>query len=79
MALRANEEAFHKPGVDLLLWWNSSKLLFKWSPTGKARGTSVTYPPTPISAETLLRKCQGFGGVSASSGIRRSINLGAQE
>jgi hypothetical protein len=51
----------------------------KWSPTGKARGTSITYPPTPMGAEKLRRKCQGFGGLSASSGIRRSINPGAQE
>ena len=24
-----------------------------WSPTGKARGTSMEYPPTPVSAEAL--------------------------
>jgi hypothetical protein len=26
---------------------------FQWSPTGKARGTSTKYPPTPMDAETL--------------------------
>ena len=55
------------------------KQTFSWSPTGKARGTSMTYPPTPMGAETLRRKCRGFGGLSASSGIRRSINPRAQE
>jgi len=25
----------------------------KWSPTGKARGTSMTYPPTPPATEAL--------------------------
>jgi hypothetical protein len=25
----------------------------KWSPTGKARGTSMKYPPTPLGAEAL--------------------------
>jgi hypothetical protein len=39
----------------------------------------MTYPPMPMGAETLQRRCKGFGGLSASSGIRRSINLGAQE
>ena len=24
-----------------------------WSPTGKARGTSIKYPPTPLGAEAL--------------------------
>jgi hypothetical protein len=27
----------------------------KWSPTGKVRGTSVKYPPTPMGAEALRR------------------------
>jgi len=26
---------------------------FQWSPTGKARGTSIKYPPTPLGAEAL--------------------------
>jgi hypothetical protein len=25
----------------------------QWSPTGKARGTSITYPPTPAGAKIL--------------------------
>lgn len=27
--------------------------MFEWSLTGKARGTSLTYPPTPLGAEAL--------------------------
>ena len=44
-----------------------------WSPTGKARGTSVKYPPAPVGDEIFRYASPGFGGVSASSVIRRSI------
>jgi hypothetical protein len=49
-------------------------IAIQWSPTGKACGTSMKYPPTPIGAETLQCKYPGFGGLSANTGIRRSIN-----
>jgi len=34
-------------------WFYGIKILYAWSPTGKARGTSMKYPPTPMDAETL--------------------------
>jgi len=34
---------------------HSEKSKRKWSPTGKTRGTSMKYSPTPLSAEALLR------------------------
>ena len=45
-----------------------------WSPTGKAHGTSVKYPPAPSAVKFSSTRAQGFGGVSASSAIRHSIN-----
>ncbi len=40
----------------------------------------MKYPPTPVGAETLrCASTRGFGGLSASSEIRRSINPKAQE
>jgi hypothetical protein len=35
----------------------------RWSPTGKARGTSMKYPPTPVGAETLR-----YASAKASAG-----------
>jgi hypothetical protein len=60
----------------------------EWSPTGKARGTSLKYPPTPLGAEALRRAsakalaCQRTCSASRSAGyppvrvsdIRRSIS-----
>jgi len=47
---------------------------FLWSPTGKARGTSIEYPPTPLGAEALRRAsakalaCQRTCSASRSEG-----------
>ena len=46
---------------------------------GKAHGPSLKYPPAPIGGEAFRYPSQGFGGVSASSGIRRSICPTARE
>ena len=32
----------------------------EWSPTGKARGTSMKYPPTPMGAEMLRTQVPGL-------------------
>ena len=31
------------------------KAVCQWTPTGKARGTSIKYPPTPLRAVALRR------------------------
>jgi hypothetical protein len=42
-----------------------------WSPTGKARGTSMKYPPTPLAAEALrcasAKASEGYPPVAKSA------------
>ena len=44
---------------------------FQWSPTGKARGTSMKYPPTPLGAEALrcasAKASEGYPPVAKSA------------
>jgi hypothetical protein len=49
-------------------------------PHGQARGISMKYPPTPPGrCSASVRKRQGFGGLSAISEIRRSIETSAHD
>ena len=51
-----------------------------WSPTGKARGTSIEYPPTPLGAEALrcasAKASEGYppSAKSAEAAIHEAMN-----
>ncbi len=47
-----------------------------WSPTGKARGTSIEIPSYACLREAASAKAgQGFGGLSTGREIHRSIKF----
>jgi hypothetical protein len=60
-----------KTGAGMTFLEMALKMNLKWSPTGKARGTSVRYPPTPMGAETLryasARAWAGYPPVAKSA------------
>ena len=47
-------------------------LRWSWSPTGRARGTSMRYPPTPLGAEALrcvsAKASEGYPPTAKSAG-----------
>jgi hypothetical protein len=61
-----------------LIFQKHLELIYTWNPTGKARGTSIDNPPTPLGPEAL--RCAGTkasGGLSAFSEAAEAVILDA--